>query len=595
MNDPISRFTTVALSLFVIQRAAAIEISLPPIYADHMIFQTGRPIVLSGDVTNGRPTNLEVSLAGKRVPIETSLFGSWTVTLDPVEKPGGSHTLIFYEKGEPIHTLNDITFGDVWLCGGQSNMEWELATIGATDAIESAEFPHIRLMEVTKVTSTTPQEEVRRFDLAWSQSTPEAVRRFSAVGYFFGRELHEETGRPIGLIQSAWGGSRIETWIPDTALKTSPYAERVASRTFGEVQDRPSLCYNAMIHGLAPLAIKGVIWYQGEDNASHAGEYRSLHETLITSWREHWQTPELPFYFVQLANWRPGANWAELREAQWQTLAVPNTGMAVTIDIGDSNDIHPRNKLDVGKRLAAIALAKDYGQTDRVYSGPQFRSASTDGKAITLHFNHVGSGLATSDGAARVQGFEVKYESGNWRDANAMVSDDTVVLPGSLFTTTPKAVRYGWASDPEVNLKNKEGFPAVPFQFDGIDQTYTTWRDQLVGTARLPGEDANHDGMSNLLDYASAGKRLDVMRHEDSLIVAFDIRAGASDLTGVLESSEELNTWTEIWATDQPDGSGFSWSQEDDWGATLTNRYQIVIPHHGTPARQFRVRYHLAP
>ena len=580
----------IALSFIPILSTQAAEIILPSVYADHMVIQTDQPIVLSG-FSSGVLGELVIELAEQRATVRHKPFGSWTVTFDPVVAPGGSHALTFTFEGDVIHSVNNITFGDVWVCSGQSNMEWEMTQINdSASEIDGAEFPNIRIMAVSLQLAGAPLRDVKRLDQEWTPCSPESIRRFSAVGYFFGRELHQETGRPIGLIQSAWGGTPIETWIPDTALQQNPYFENVARHNVA-----PSQRYNAMIHGLAPLAIKGAIWYQGENNASWPQEYRSWQETLITSWRDLWNNPEMPFYFVQLANYRPGARWELLREAQTQTLAVPHTGMAVTIDIGDSTDIHPRNKQDVGRRLAAIALAKDYRQAHRVYSGPTFKSASTDGHNITLHFDHVGSGLIGIDGGAKAKGFEARYALGNWKSVTAKIVGNTIEIPGNLFDKAPQAVRYGWDSDPEVTLANKEGFPAVPFRFEALEElTYSSWKDQLVGTARLPDEDANGDGSSNLWQYASAEKPPSVAKLANGThILTFHRRATAIDIHVSLEQSSDLEAWTETWSNDQPDTNSLAWTQENDWGATMTDRYTVTIPATTEPAAYYRVRYRL--
>ena len=572
----------------------AAEVIMPSIFADHMVIQTDQPIRLSGQFT-GTARELKIELAGRKTVIQPRLFGGWDATLDPVTEPGGAHTLTISAGGEVVHTLENITFGDVWLCGGQSNMEWDMTTINDSGAeIAGADFPDIRLMEVTKHTHRAPQDEVKRFDRVWTPCTPATVRAFSAVGYLFGRQLHLETGRPIGLVQSAWGGSRIETWIPEEALLASKYGDNVASRNFSSEQHKPSICYNAMIHGLAPLGIRGVIWYQGESNDAQPQEYRRLHETLITAWRDLWGNPELPFYFVQLANWAPGDRWELLREAQTQTLAVPYTGMAVTIDIGASNDIHPRNKQGTASRLAAIALAKDYGQ-DRVYSGPSFRAASTDGFDITLRFDHAGSGLIGVDGGDRVIGMEVLTSSGKWSKANAtVVGEDTVLVPGSLFRAGVLGVRYGWSSDPVVSLANQEGFPAVPFRFEPVDLDYAAWSDRLAGGARAPEEDAQGDGVFNLVEYASGEKLPSLIPLENGgHRIAFHRRAGAADVRVFLDRSSDLEMWNEIWSEDRTGDSDPSWTQESDWGATMTDRYEVTLSADAEKEVYFRVRYRL--
>lgn len=569
----------------------AVTVTLPEIYADHMVIQTDEPITLKGNVSPAT-TELEITLAGQTITVKPRLFGGWTATLDPISEPGGSHTLTISADGEVAHTIEDITFGDVWLCGGQSNMSWDMTTINNSSAeIAGANFPDIRLMEVELRTSAKPLDEVKQLAQEWTRCTPAAVRNFSAVGYLFGREIHQETERPIGLIQSAWGGSRIETWIPDTALELNPYADKIAGRSNPQQHHKPSISYNAMIHGLAPLALKGVIWYQGESNQTHPLEYRSFMESWIHSWRELWQAPELPFYYVQLANYAPGNRWELLREAQTQALAIPNTGMAVTIDIGASNDIHPRNKQGTATRLAALALANTYGK-DRVFSGPQLRSATTDGHDLTLRFDHVGRGLASLDGENTLKGFEVLTTAGRWSKRLGRIEGDTVVIRGTLFRTNPQGVRYGWSSDPEVSLINQEGFPALPFRFEAFEGlSYDTWKDQLVGSARLPNDDANHDGVSNPLHYAMANKPLSI---DKGSTIAFHRRATADDVSVSLERSTNLVDWSETWSSEQPESSGLPWTQERAWGTVMTDRYEVTVPAEAETAVYYRVRYRLA-
>lgn len=294
---------------------------------------------------------------------------------------------------------------------------------------------------------------------------------------------------------------------------------------------------------------------------------------------------------MQLANYAPGNHWERLREAQTQTLAVPHTGMAVTIDIGNSTDIHPRNKQDVGKRLAAIALADAYGQ-DRVDSGPRFRSASTDGRAITVQFDSLGSGLVSTAGSDRVLGFEALYAGGTWRKAAARIVDDTIVLPGSIFNTDPQGVRYAWASDPEVSLMNTEGFPAAPFRLEAFEQSYDRWRDQLTGAARQPHEDANGDGESNFMEYAAAGKRPHLSALPDGrALLTFHRRATASDVEVVLEQALDLHAWSPVWTSESSEGSGFEWTQKMDWGAVMTEQFAVTVPQPPEETGYYRIRY----
>ncbi|MEM7385629.1 MAG: sialate O-acetylesterase [Verrucomicrobiota bacterium] len=568
----------------------AAEVALPNWVSDHMVIQTDQPLVISGRVSPVAES-VELAIGDHRVVATPSLFGAWTAELPPVTEPGGSHTMEFSVEGEVVETVSNVTYGDVWLCGGQSNMEWDMTTVNDSVAeMAAAEYPEIRLMEVQKTTDSRPQKEVKRIEQAWIPCSPASVRNFSAVGYFFGREVHQSTGRPIGLIQSAWGGSRIETWIPAEALAANRYGEAIAGRVFGNQQHRPSICYNAMIHGLGEIGLRGVIWYQGESNQDRPEEYRSLHESLITSWRDRWKRPELPFYFVQLANYGPGRNWELLREAQTRTLALPYTGMAVTIDIGASNDIHPRNKQGTGYRLAAAALAQTYGE-DREFSGPVVKSVELEGSNLILSFDHIGSGLISLAGSDSLAGFEVLSSTGNWSRAPAKIDGDRVVVPGTIFRPNPQGVRYAWDSDPEASLANIEGFPARPFRWEEGTTDYHAWKDQLVGRGlRMPEDDTDGDGISNLIAYASVGSEPELVRAKETLIVSFARRAGVTDLQSLIERSTDLKNWTPVWVEGELETS-VSISQV--WGVTYLDRFAIPVEVEGDAEAYYRVRHRL--
>ena len=362
------------------------------------------------------------------------------VTLNP-EKYGGPHILSIKGKDQVIE-LHDILIGDVWFCSGQSNMVWNVAkSNNAEEEIAAAQYPEIRSFNVGRKVAFEPVTEISG---EWQVCTPETVGNFSAVAYFFARKLFQETNIPIGIINASWGGSEIEPWISEESFASLPYELR-AHYTYtpesspdsmqinlstgmieaGKVQpdSYPSELYNGMVSPVVNMPIKGVIWYQGENNAhaGRSGDYYSLFPALIRNWRAQWGY-EFPFYWVQLANYKPESplpvesQWAELRDAQHHTLSVPNTGEAVTIDIGEANDIHPRNKQDVGLRLALIALNKTYGQ-EVVYSGPVFQSMNITGNRIILDFHHTGSGLMVKNKYGYLNGFAIagadkKYEIG---------------------------------------------------------------------------------------------------------------------------------------------------------------------------------------
>jgi sialate O-acetylesterase len=392
-------------------------------------------------------------------------------------------------------------------------MEWTLkASAGSKEAIEASANPKIRLFTVPKKAVDAP---VRDINAAWKECGPETSGGFSGVGYFFGRELQAALDVPVGLIHTSWGGTAAELWTSRRVLEgnaelkplvegheksLAAFAEtkakhaqaleehkKAAEKAKAEGKEAPpapkaprgpgmapSCLYNGMIAPLIPYAIGGAIWYQGESNAGRAAQYRTLFPAMITNWREDWNQEgparDFPFLFVQLANFmarkaEPAeSGWAELREAQTMTLSLPKTGMAVIIDIGDAKDIHPKNKLDVGRRLALAAQHVAYGK-DLVYSGPMFDSMTVSGDKACLRFKHAGGGLEAK-GGDKLTGFSIAGEDRKFVWAEAKIEKDTVTV-WSPAVPKPVAVRYAWADNPECNLYNKEGLPASPFRTDG--------------------------------------------------------------------------------------------------------------------------------
>lgn len=418
--------------------------------------------------------------------------------------------------GKNTITLKDVLVGEVWLGSGQSNMELSVAECqNAPQEIAAADFPRIRLLTVPAKGTQEPQRDLQG---RWVQCSPKTVGRFSAAAYFFGRKLQQELDVPVGLIDCSWGASSCEAWIQRSVLsadrqyaplledwdqrmekvdpakaadgerqynawRTEVMAAKAAGReppkpprnlgqmfrVMFEVRRRPANCYNGMLLPLIPYGIRGVLWYQGETNAGRAYQYRELFPLMIRHWRDQWGQGDFPFYFVQLANFmavkpQPGdSTWAELREAQTMTLRTPNTGMAVIIDIGDAKDIHPRNKQDVGRRLALWALAKTYGK-DLVYSGPLYRSMEKQACQIVVRFDHCGTGLVSKDNAP-LTGFAVAGPDKKFVWAEARIAGDRIIVR-SPDVPDPVAVRYAWADNPLCNLYNREGLPASPFRTD---------------------------------------------------------------------------------------------------------------------------------
>ena len=445
LRNLIHRSVLVAATVgcFTTQNGRAVaDVKLPAVLDSHMVIQRDSPIMIWGWADSGE--KVTVTLGGASAEATASDAGKWQVELPALKADGKAHSITV--EGRNTIKLEDVLVGDVWVGSGQSNMEWGLnRTNGAAEAIAAADHRNIRLFHVPKVQKPQPADDV---NADWKACTPENIPAFSAVLYYFGRTLHEEVEVPIGLINSSWGGSPIEPWT-------------IADGQSGGM-------YNGMIAPLPPFAIKGVIWYQGETNVLRRNglAYFDRMKALIEGWRGAWDS-DFPFYFVQIAPWsgryEPGQLPA-LWEAQAASLKIPHTGMAVTTDLVDNiADIHPRNKLDVGNRLARWALANVYGQEDVVYSGPLYKSMSVDGDKVTLTFAHAG-GLKSRDDRPLSE-FQVAGTDGKFVDATAEIKGETVIVT-SESVTQPKHVRFGWHKVANPNLVNGAGLPASPFQTD---------------------------------------------------------------------------------------------------------------------------------
>jgi len=625
------------------------NVRLPKIFADNMVIQRDQPIPVWGWADAKEKIIVQFN---KQIKIiSAGKDGKWLLKLD-AETAGGPYQLSI--KGKNAITISNVLVGEVWVCSGQSNMEMPVAGWGKVNNYEqeiaAADYPEIRQFLVTKAVSTTPKDDVAGGE--WKPCSPATAGDFTAVGYFFARELYKQLHIPIGLINTSWGGTMVETWISRGAFENSDefksmiaamplvdlneltkqkmtdlqkkieklqgpfvnhanaehwkdenfddshwptmklpglwedqkmgledldglvwfrktiivddidagkpaiielgkiddsdetfvngnkvgetknkYSEHrsyhigagilkagknmIAVRVedtgggggfFGDASDMklsigsktqpldgdwsfkieaavtggnntgpnsfPTLLYNAMLNPLMPYGIKGAIWYQGETNAGRAYQYRKAFPLMITDWRQHWGEGDFPFYFVQLASFNAargnsehGSTWAELREAQSMTLSLPNTGMAVTTDIGEAADIHPKNKQDVGRRLAAIALANTYA-FKKEYSGPVYQSMKTEGNKVILSFTHTGRGLTAKDKYGYIKGFEVAAADQKFHYAKAYLDGDKIIVSNE-DVATPVAVRYAWADEAlEANLFNKDGFPASSFRTD---------------------------------------------------------------------------------------------------------------------------------
>ncbi len=452
--------------------SALAEIKLPSLFADHMVLQRGTAVPVWGSVDPNQEVTIEI--AGETAKTTADASGKFVVKL-PALKYGGNAVTMTFTAGADKLVLKDVLIGDVWVGSGQSNMEWTLRHIAGKDEkkldelSKEADQPNIRLFTFPKTSLLEPTKDVKG---KWEVCSPETVKNFSAVAYYFGREVYASQKAPVGLIANAWGGMPAESYISDEAMKGDPAFKPLLDKKQGAKEpNNPSLAsnlYNGMVHPIIPFAIKGVIWYQGESNAGRAEQYRTLFPALITDWRKQWGQGDFPFIWVQLANFmerkpEPGDSaWAELREAQSMALKLPNTAQAVIIDIGEAKDIHPRNKHDVGKRLALAAERIAYGKNDVVYSGPVFDSMKVEGNAVRLKLLHA-DGLHAKGG--ELKGFAVAGEDKKFVWAEAKIDGDAVVV-SAKGVAMPIAVRYGWADNPEANLYNGAGLPASPFRTD---------------------------------------------------------------------------------------------------------------------------------
>jgi sialate O-acetylesterase len=487
-----------ALAILIATPLARAEVKLPSVLADHMVIQRDRPVHLWGSADPGE--QVTVSFRDQQGSIAADSLGRWSLYLRPGDA-GGPFTLIV--KGNNTITFTDVLVGDIWIASGQSNMEMPMTEMGGFRGVQNfqqeiaaANYPRLRLFHTEEAVSSYPMPDVAA--RTWTRCTPQSVSEFSAAAYYFGRELFEKEKVPIGLIETDWGGTPAEAWTSLGALGSNASLMPVFAARASMMQDEattllqqkseeklqasakaegkppisfpwhpdpnswaPAALFNAMVAPFTPLPIRGVIWYQGESNTGpeRAPIYSSLFQTMIQDWRSHWAQGDFPFLFVQIANFNTTGDWPLVREAQRKTLSLANTGMAVAIDIGDSANIHPRDKQDVGHRLALWARVLSYGEHVED-SGPLFRQAAPQGREMRVWFDHAANGVIGKGGALR--GFEIAGADGKFVSANAKI-DGSTVLVSSTAVPAPVYVRYGWSADPNCNLYNVEGLPASPF------------------------------------------------------------------------------------------------------------------------------------
>lgn len=499
MNVRVLSFRALLLGFLTLAGSASAlaDVTVPNIFSNSMVLQRGQSNRVWGKAAAGEAVT--VSIADQKHETTANDNGEWQVELSSMEA-GGPHTLSI--SGKNKIEITDVLVGEVWICSGQSNMQWNVQNSNDFELEKlAANYPNIRMINFPQTGSQTPIWTHN--DRKWMVCTPDNIGSFSAVGYFFARQLHQTLGVPVGMVNNAWGGSACEAWINRDVLTSDDRFDGLMNRWVGmeeryealrskdELSDnekkerdnlarqmggnqRPSNIYNGVLKSHLGYGIRGAIWYQGESNAGRAYQYRDLFPLMISNWRNEWGQGDFPFYWVQLADFmaeqsEPGDSaWAELREAQTMTMdKLPNTGEAVIIDIGEGKDIHPRNKVDVGRRLARWALANEY-DINISHQSPRYESMEKQGDKIILSFNHVDAGWRPFDVNEPV-GFAIAGEDKKFVNANAKILQDGRVEVSSPQVSDPVAVRYAWANNPVCNMYSKTDLPLTPFRTDDWD------------------------------------------------------------------------------------------------------------------------------
>ncbi|HEX4029299.1 MAG TPA: sialate O-acetylesterase [Terracidiphilus sp.] len=502
-------FTALAGSFFLLFAAAASAAVKPSaLFTDHMVLQRDMEVPVWGTAEPGEA--VKVSFSGQTRTTTAGADGKWMVRLARLKASGPFEMEI---QGTNLITLHDVLVGEVWLATGQSNMVFTVSKRAAFFAgmldedkeIAAANYPQIRMFTEKTVKAYTPQDTALG---DWKVCSPDTVGAFSAIGYLFARDLQQQLHVPVGIVTVAFGASTAESWLPreafahdpqlqplldrfdarETYFKDHPHAlaanappapltlnARSAGSTSGplfdpaENQHEPTVMFNGMLHPVIPYAVRGTIWYQGESivgGSAGVELYPHVMDTLVTTWRALWGEGDFPFYAVQLAALKNVSNNPVVREQQAKILSLPNTGLAITIDVGDPDNVHPKDKEPVGRRLALIALAKAYGRKVE-YSGPVYTSMKVEGDSIHIRFAHIDGGLAAKDGPLHC--FQIAGADRHFVDADAVIQGDTVVVK-SAQVPAPAAVRYAWDNYPEgANLYNADNLPAAPFRTDDWD------------------------------------------------------------------------------------------------------------------------------
>lgn len=497
-------FSVVCLAMTA---SASAEITLAPLFADHAVLQRDKPVPVWGRAAAGE--KIAVTFRDQNVNATTDAEGRWMVYLAPLAGSAEPTNLTVAGKSLTI-VSHDVVVGEVWLASGQSNMEWPVSMLHEDEkTLAAVDLPLVRQLKVERTVAGVPAESIPT--AGWKVATTVTAGDFSAVGYFFARDLQRKLGVPVGIINSSWGGTEIEAWMSDASRQSSTVGAAVEARWQKAMSEwppervarypaemaawqkaeeearaaktknllpwpqppasldspaRPGGLFNAMIAPLQPAALRGVLWYQGESNVDRPQEYAELFPAMIRAWRSNWGDAALPFYFVQLPNYADGEpggrKWARLREAQARALELPGTGMAVAIDVGDPENIHPTRKAELARRLALLAKNQVYGIPGDD-SGPVFATASREGSVLRVRFTHAGSGLVAHD--RPVQSLEIAGADKVFQVASGRIDRDTLIV-SSPKVKEPVAVRYAWSNAPAANLYSGAGLPAGPFRSD---------------------------------------------------------------------------------------------------------------------------------
>ena len=464
-------FVSIFFAAVTVCLAATIQadVRLPEIFDNNMVLQRDTPIPIWGWAAPDE--SVRVTFGTQTVATTANADGTWSVQLPPLQASAAPAKLIV--KGKNEIALTNVLVGDVWLCSGQSNMQWSMTQSDKAEyeeVLKSVDNPNLRLFHVNRVFSADPLEKLS-VTASWKPCSAEAIPEFSAVALHFGRKLQAELGVPIGLINSSWGGTRIEPWTPPVGFQSVPALQSIVEglkhKNPKSDQQQPTMLYNAMIHPLVPFALKGAIWYQGEANVGEGMLYAEKMKALIQGWRKVFNNPELGFYYVQLAPFiygnQPATNLPEFWEAQSSVeKALPKTGQAVINDLVDNiRDIHPTHKKPVGERLALLALSRTYGKSAVVCASPEFEKMNTNENVLTVHFKNAQK-LQTRDGKTP-DWFEIAGADGVYHKAEAVIDGSAIKLTSS-DVSKPVAVRYAWDHAAQPNVQNEAGLQLGTFR-----------------------------------------------------------------------------------------------------------------------------------